>query len=94
MRHSPHAPDLTTLANIMNLSLYTFLKSSVTSFLLNLNTVLWKLFYTFNLCIPFHVGAQVSCPFKTTGKVIGLSILVFRISDRTQVNKWFQTEYQ
>jgi hypothetical protein len=81
-------------AQIMNLVFIHISPISATSSLLNLHIFLCELFHTFNLCFLFHVRDQVSHSFKTTGKVIVLSILVFRILDRTQVDKRFQTEYQ
>ena len=61
-------------------SLCNFLHSPVTPFLLGPNTLLNTLFSnTLSLCSCLNVSDQVSHPYKTTGKIIVLYILIFKI---------------
>jgi hypothetical protein len=58
-------------------SLCSFLHSPVTSSLLGPNILLNTLFpNTLSLCYSLNVSDQVSHPYKTTGKIIVLIILV------------------
>ena len=60
-------------------SLCSFLYSPVTSSLLGPHTLLSTLFsYTLSLRPSLNVSDQVSHPYKTTGKVIVLCILIFK----------------
>ena len=59
-------------------SLCSFLHSPVTSFLLDPNTILSTLFWnTLSLHCSLNVSDQISHPYKTTGKIIFLYILIF-----------------
>ena len=63
-------------------SLYSFLHSSVTSSLLGPNFLLSTLFWnTLTLHSSLNVSNQVSHPYKATGKIIVLYILVFVFLD-------------
>ena len=63
-------------------SLCSFLHSPVTSFLLVPNILLSTLFSnTLSLCSSLNVSDQVSHPYKTTGKIIFLYILISNIFD-------------
>ena len=63
-------------------SLYIFLHSPVTSSLLTPNIPLNTLFSnTLSLRSSLNVSDQVSHPYKTTGKIIVLCILIFKFLD-------------
>jgi len=63
-------------------SLCSFLHSPVTSSLLGPNIFLNTLFSnTLSLRSSFNVSDQVSQPYKTTGKIIVLNILMFKFFD-------------
>ena len=75
-------------------SLYGFLHSLVTSFLLGPNILLSILFSdTLSLRSSFNVSDQVSHPYKTIGKIIVLCILVFKFLDSKLGDKIFCTKW-
>ena len=75
-------------------SLCSVLHSSITSSLLHLNILLNTLFSdTLNLCSSLNVSDQVSHPYKTTGKIIVLYILIFKCLDSEVEDKRFCTEW-
>src|SRR5215471_8060313 len=74
-------------------SLCNFLYSPVTSSLLGPNTLLNTLFSnTLSLCFSRNVSDQVSHPYKTTGRIIFLYILIFKFLDNNLEDKRFCTE--
>jgi hypothetical protein len=67
-------------------SLYNFLHSPVTSSLLGPNILLNTLFSsTLSLRSSLNVSDQVSHPYKTTGKIIVLYIVIFKCLDSNDV---------
>src|SRR5215469_8203726 len=94
----PPAPILSQLHPVSNPShflkiLLNFLHSPVTSSLLGPNTLLNTLFSnTLSLRSSLNVSDQVSHPYKTTGKIIVLYILIFKVSDSKLEDKRFCTE--
>jgi hypothetical protein len=71
-------------------SLCSFLQPPVTSSLLGQNIILSTLFsYTLNLCSSLKVRDKVSHPYKTTGKIIVLCILIFTFLDSRREDKRF-----
>src|SRR5215469_580877 len=74
-------------------SLCNFLHSPDTSSLLGPNTLLNTLFSnTLSLCSSLNVSDQVSHPYKTTGKIIVLYVLIFKVLDSKLEDKRFCTE--
>src|SRR5215510_11904288 len=104
---SPHATcpahlillDLTTCTILgeeyrsFSSSLCNFLHSPVTSPLLGPNTLLNTLLSNIlSLCSSLNVSDQVSHPYKTTGRIIVLYILIFKFFDSNLEDKRFCTE--
>src|SRR5215475_7947913 len=74
-------------------SLCNFLNSPVTTSLLDPNTLLNSLFSnTLSLCSSLNVSDQVSHPYKTTGRIILLYILIYKVLDSNLEDKRFCTE--
>ena len=74
-------------------SLCTFLHSPVTSSLLGPNIFLSTLFSnTLGLLSSLNVSDQVSHPYKTTGKITFLCILIFKLLDSKLEDKRFCAE--
>ena len=79
----------------LNFSLCSFLHSAVTSSLLGSYIPLDTLFLnTLSLRSSLNVSDQVSCPYKTTGKIIVLYILIFYIFRLQTEDKRSCTERQ
>ena len=75
-------------------SLCSFLHSLVTSSLLGPNILLYTLFSnTFSLYSSLNVRDQVSHPYKTTGKITFLYILIFKFLDSKLEEIRFCTEW-
>jgi len=75
-------------------SLCNFLQSPVTSSVLGPNILLSTLFSnTLSLHSSLNVKNQVSHPYKTTGEIIVLCILIFKFLDNKLEDKRFCTEW-
>ena len=75
-------------------SLFSFLHSPATSSLLGPNILLNTIFSdTVSLHSSLNVSNQVSCPYKTTGKIILLYILIFKFLGSKLKDKRFCTEW-
>src|SRR5215468_9088912 len=74
-------------------SLCNFLHSPVTSSHLGPNTLLNTLFSnTLSLCSSLNVSDQALHPYKITGRIIVVYILIFKFLDSTLEDKRFCTE--
>ena len=74
--------------------LCSFLHFSVISSLLVTTTLLNTLFSnTVSLLSPLSVSDQVSHPYKTTGKIIIMYILIFKFMESKLEDKRFCTEW-
>jgi len=85
--------------SVIKMQFYIFFKQSpeghspVTSFLLGPNTLLNTLFSNnISLRSSRNVSDQVSHPYRTTGKIIVLYILIFKCLDSKLEDKRFCTE--
>jgi hypothetical protein len=75
-------------------SLHSLLQPPTTSSLLHPNILLSSLFSdTLSLSSYLSVRDQVTHPYKTTGKIIVLYILIFKFSARRLEDKGFWTEW-
>jgi hypothetical protein len=75
-------------------SLCNFLQSPVSSSLLDPKIHLRTLFSNILiLCFFLNVGDQVSCPYKTTGRIMVLYILTFTFLDSRQKDKRLAYQY-
>jgi hypothetical protein len=75
-------------------SLCSFLHSHITSSLFGPNILLSTLFRnTLSLCSSLNDRDQVSHPYRTTGKMIALYILIFTFFDSRCEGRWFCTEW-
>ena len=75
-------------------SLYSFLHSNLTSCFLGTNSFLSALFsYTLSLRFSLSLSDQDSHPYKTTGKIIVLCILIFIFLYSLPENRRFRTDW-
>ena len=76
-------------------SLFSFLQSPVSSSLLGPNILLSTLFTnTLSLRFSLNVSDQVSNPYKTTGKIMVLYIIIFIVFDSKLEDKRFCTDWK
>jgi hypothetical protein len=74
-------------------SLCSFLQPPATTTLLGPNILPNTLFSnTLSLCSSLNLRDQVSHPYRTTGKIIVLYIVIFTLLDSRREDKWFWTE--
>jgi hypothetical protein len=75
-------------------SLCSFLQPPITSSLLGPKILLSTFFSnTLSLCSSLNIRDQVSDPYRNTGKIILLYILIFTFSDSRRGEKRFWTEW-
>ena len=102
--HTIHAPPISfflILSPIQywvrsadHLAHYVVFSTPVTSSLLRPNILLYTLFSnTLSLRSSLSVGIQISHPYKTTGKIIVLYIIIFKCLDSKPVDKRFCTTW-
>jgi hypothetical protein len=67
-------------------SLYCFLHPRIISSLFGPNILI-------SLCSSLNVRDQVSHPYRTTGKIIVLYVLIFMFFDSRKEDRWFWTKW-
>jgi hypothetical protein len=83
-KYSPQHPVLNTLGTGYLNCLYAYKRKSASPVLNALNTL--------SLGSSFNVSDQVSHPYKTTGKIVVLYILIFIFLDSKLADKIFSTK--
>jgi hypothetical protein len=80
--------------NLQSSLLCRFLQPPITSPLFDPDIILRILFSnTLSLCSSLNVREHVSHPYRTTGKIVVLSILIFTFLDSRREDKMFRTEW-